>query len=258
MKRLFAFGCSFTGYGCPTWADIIGQSFDYYENWGKSGIGNYLISSRVVECDSVNKITKDDVVMVMFTSIPRIDFYNGNWCMNGNIYNSHSKPYEDEWRNNNWSFTQGFYNTWIAIKQTKTFLESIGCEYKFMRAFDISPSLGHEINDFEFGMHEEKFFDAYTKEIDYYFGSEPTMLNWLNKTPYPLYKFKKAGNLNNWVDYHPTIKHHEEWCSRFLSEYYTNKLDWQEIENNMPLDDNSLILTHDFRINRKSGNVLLQ
>ena len=49
MKRLFAFGCSFTGYGWPTWADIIGQSFDYYENWGKSGIGNYLISSRVVE-----------------------------------------------------------------------------------------------------------------------------------------------------------------------------------------------------------------
>jgi len=257
MKRLFAFGCSFTGYGWPTWADIVGQSFDYYENWGRSGSGNYLISSRVVECHQVNKITKDDVVLVMFTSIPRIDFYNGSWSMNGNIYNSHSKPYEDAWRNNNWSFTQGFYNTWMAVQQTKVFLDSLGCKYKLMRAFDISATSGHELNNFQITETERKFFEIYSNDIGSYFGDEPIMLNWIQKSSYPFYTFKKAGRNNNWIDYHPTIKHHEEWCRLFLSEYYTNKLDSVQIENNIPLEDNAFIMHHKFNIQRNYGQFLL-
>jgi len=36
-RRLFAFGCSFTQYKWPTWADILGKSFDLSYNLGKSG-----------------------------------------------------------------------------------------------------------------------------------------------------------------------------------------------------------------------------
>lgn len=273
MKRMFAFGCSFTGYGWPTWADIVGQSFDYYENWGSSGSGNYLISSRIVECDAVHKITKGDVVLVMFTSIPRIDFYNGNhWSMNGNIFNTHAKQFEQEWRDNNWSVEQGFYNTWMAIKQAKVFLESLGCEYKFMRAFDIlSSTLGdttglNKYNDgldnFTTQQKDSSFYKTYDSDISYCFGDEPTMLSWLQEnisspSGYPLYKFKKAGNNTNYTDYHPTVKHHEKWCTEFLSDYYTNKLDPFIIENNIPLEDNALIGSHNFNLKRNYGKFLL-
>lgn len=267
MKRLFAFGCSFTGYGWPTWADIVGQSFDYYENWGTAGIGNYLISSRVLECHSVCNITKDDTVMVMFTSIPRIDYYNGNWSLNGNIYNSHATKDQINWRDNYWSFVQGFYNTWIAIKQTKIFLESIGCTYKFMKAFDISPvlevALDNELRmtDCIFTGHnnerELKFFELYNREINSLFNDEPNMLGWIKTRSTPVYTFKKAGDRTNFEDYHPTIIHHEEWCRTFLSEYYTNRLDPVVIENNIPLDDNARIGNHTFNIKRNYGKFVL-
>ena len=263
MRRMFSFGCSFTSYGWPTWADIVGQSFDYYENCGASGTGNYLISSRIVECDAVHKLTKDDVVLVMFTSIPRIDFYNGyQWSMNGNIFNSHAKPFEKEWRDNNWSVTQGFYNTWIAIKQTKLFLESIGCEYKFMRAFDISPvdwgdSTAVTINKNEL---ERLFYKTYEIDINLLFDNEPVMISWLSAEVglgHPLYTFKKAGDNVDYTDYHPTVKHHEKWCELFLSNYYTNKLDATIIENNIPLEDNALIRNHKFNLKINRGKFLL-
>ena len=40
-SRFFAFGCSFTSYYWPTWADIIGQEFsDRYYNLAMCGAGN--------------------------------------------------------------------------------------------------------------------------------------------------------------------------------------------------------------------------
>ena len=51
-KRLFAFGCSFTCYIYPTWADIIYQSLNEdceFYNCGRSGGGNLFISHRITE-----------------------------------------------------------------------------------------------------------------------------------------------------------------------------------------------------------------
>jgi hypothetical protein len=257
---MFAFGCSFTEYGWPTWADILGQSFDYYENWGVAGGGNYLISSRVLECHHVNKFTKDDTVLVMYTSIPRIDFYTSAWTRNGNIFNSHSSQYERQWRDNNWSFTQGFYNTWIAIKQTKLLLDSIGCKYKLMKAFDISPISGHELQTFQPPSTEQDFYNEYINDIDSYFGEEPIMLNWLHENSHVSepYVFKKSVSGDNWVDYHPTIAHHELWCRTYLSEYYTNQLAPDFIANNMSFDDQRLVAHHNYNINKNYGKCLLR
>jgi hypothetical protein len=256
---MFAFGCSFTEYVWPTWADIVGQSFDYYENWGLAGSGNYLISSRVLECHQVNKLTANDTVFVMYTSIPRIDFYTSAWTRNGNIFNAHSLPYEQQWRDNNWSFTQGFYNTWMAIKQTKILLDSIGCNYKFMKAFDISPTVGHELQQFNPPVQEQEFYKEYVDDIDSYFGQEPNMLTWLQQNrQFKPYVFKKSNAGDNWVDYHPTVKHHELWCRLYLSEYYTNQLSAEFIENNIPLHDQQAAMRHNYNINRNCGRFLLR
>jgi hypothetical protein len=87
MKRLFTFGCSFTQYHWPTWADILGQQFDEFQNWGLNGSGNYCIFNSLNECILRNNITEDDTVIIMWTNIMREDRYiNNKWVTLGNIY----------------------------------------------------------------------------------------------------------------------------------------------------------------------------
>jgi hypothetical protein len=90
-KRIFAFGCSFTSYIYPTWADIIYKSMNpdvEFYNLGKSGGGNLFISHRIVEANKKYKFNKDDLVVVMWSTYARIDFYKTNfgWKTPGNIY----------------------------------------------------------------------------------------------------------------------------------------------------------------------------
>jgi hypothetical protein len=78
--RLFTFGCSFTKYTYPTWADIVGRSWPYYENWGKPGSGNQYIFNSLMECFQRNQLTEQDFIMIMWSGIARIDYYQfGEW-----------------------------------------------------------------------------------------------------------------------------------------------------------------------------------
>ena len=87
MTRLYTFGCSFTNYNWPTWADILGRSYDYYENWGMPGAGNFFIYNSIIECILTNKLTSSDQVIVMWTSTAREDRYiNNEWNGTGGLY----------------------------------------------------------------------------------------------------------------------------------------------------------------------------
>ena len=85
--RLFTFGCSFTHYDWATWADILGQEYSYYENWGLIAGGNQYIFNSLIECNQRNHFTQDDTVIIMWTNVAREDRYVGNkWLRSGNIY----------------------------------------------------------------------------------------------------------------------------------------------------------------------------
>lgn len=76
-KRFFAFGCSYTEYEWPTWADILGRHF-YEQGWevynfGNSGTGNNAIFQHLLKADADYNITKDDVVCIMWSSWNRED-----------------------------------------------------------------------------------------------------------------------------------------------------------------------------------------
>lgn len=87
MNRLFTFGCSFTRYHWPTWADILGKEFDYYENWGQIGGGNQYIFNSLIEAKSRNNFSKDDTIIIMWSNVTREDrYYNNSWVTPGNIF----------------------------------------------------------------------------------------------------------------------------------------------------------------------------
>jgi hypothetical protein len=95
-KRIFAFGCSFTAYKWPTWADIIAveTKADYY-NHAMGGMGNLGIMARVTEANARYKFNDTDLVMIMWSTYSREDrWINGNWFAMGNVWNS---PYPDDW-----------------------------------------------------------------------------------------------------------------------------------------------------------------
>lgn len=86
-NRLFTFGCSFTHYHYPTWADIVAENFTEFQNWGDPGGGNNFILNSIVECHSRNKLTKDDTVIVLWSGLSRIDQYQINhWVHQHNQY----------------------------------------------------------------------------------------------------------------------------------------------------------------------------
>lgn len=127
QSRLFTFGCSFTQYVWPTWADILGQEFQFYENWGLAGAGNQFIFNSIIECNLRNKLQKNDTVIIMWTSITRIDRYIGHqWLHTGSLFSIETKKY------NNINDARGFLiRDLAAMSAVIAILDDIGCNYQF-------------------------------------------------------------------------------------------------------------------------------
>lgn len=132
QKRLFTFGCSFTNFSWPTWADILGREFDVFENWGRNGAGNCFMLHSLTECNQRNKLTPSDTVIIMWSSIDRQDrWINGSWRTDGGVYNGqpeYNKQYLDSFAD-----PTGFLLRDLSvISATRYMLEQIGCKWHFL------------------------------------------------------------------------------------------------------------------------------
>jgi len=135
-NRFFAFGCSFTNYYWLTWADLLSDNFDHYENWGRSGGGNQFIFNSVMECDQRNQFTKDDTIIICWTSADREDRYTDEWLLPGNIY---TQPFYDQSWVKKFVTEKGCLIRDLAlIKAIKNFLDYKGCHYKFLSMVPIN------------------------------------------------------------------------------------------------------------------------
>jgi len=138
MSQLFTFGCSYTRYHWPTWANIIGEEFTELHNWGYRGLGNKAISERVAEAFVTHNINKDDVVIVQWSNVPRHDYIRTDivnncrsvWKTNGNIFNNHNKEiFDAKWISSFWDEKAYLINTLNQIVLTQQTLNSIGCRW---------------------------------------------------------------------------------------------------------------------------------
>lgn len=88
--RLVALGCSFTYQNYPTWADILGLSFDSYENLGRGGAGHRYILTALQHRLLQGDITADDTFVVQWSSSHRFDTYTGGrWQCRGGVVHDH-------------------------------------------------------------------------------------------------------------------------------------------------------------------------
>jgi hypothetical protein len=184
MSRFFAFGCSFTNYAFPTWADLISDNFDYYENWGSGGGGNHYIFNSLIECHQRHKITADDTIIICWTNTGREDRYTTRWIGNGNIYSQ--ELYDMEWVKRFITERGCMIRDFAFIRCADLLLQSFNCKFSF---FSTVPFFWH--NDFTETYNKEnvKNQDVYDLYYDSLKITKPSFLEsvfngaWQHTTP---------------------------------------------------------------------------
>lgn len=162
MTRLFTFGCSFTRSKNPTWADIVAHGYEHYQNWGQAGAGNSFIFYSLMECHKRNRITTDDVVMIMWSSIGREDRYvDGEWLTPGSIYNQ--TDYDENFVKKFTDPTGYLLRDAAHLAGAKSLLDAIGCQYYF---FSIVPFNVPDDNVFKMFSIDKKISNLYREELD--------------------------------------------------------------------------------------------
>lgn len=101
-KRVFIFGCSFTHYKWPTWAEILVHEMPNAKsyNFGASGGGNLYISERIIAANQKYCFNEEDLILVMWSTYMREDRYkNKKWITPGNIFTQNiiSEDFVKEW-----------------------------------------------------------------------------------------------------------------------------------------------------------------
>jgi hypothetical protein len=223
-SRLFTFGCSFTQYHWPTWADILGQEAQEFQNWGLSGCGNDFILNRLIECHQRNTINKKDLVIIMWTSVTREDhFFNGRWQLNGNVYNRGwadqiTHPYSVEWLLKNRSNEGYLLKTLNYITATKIILDSIGCEYYFLSMTDIDYNI-----DFKIAHFKTEMLELYHGILNLIKPSVHNIIYNYDWRSMPGVKIQWPGHQEKRIDPHPTPARHRDYLNKSFPDLRLSK-----------------------------------
>lgn len=223
MRRFFAFGCSYTYYCYPTWADIVGSEFDEYYNQALFGAGNEFIQQMVYEVDFLKKLNSTDTVVVLLTSATRYDsFIDQTWQWRGSVFSeTYKEVYTPKWHQELWSVEQGIISTWRAMKSIKVLLDQRGVNYKIITAFPIlGDDWGGDISK------DIKSADVLAMAQDFNANVDNRMdktlfqqLQSKHDRPDLFYKF------NFGMDGHPTVPMHLDFVKNELPDLYHPDMD---------------------------------
>jgi hypothetical protein len=249
MKRLFVFGCSYTAYSWPTWADLLSCEYDVYENWAMSGLGNRAIAERICECHAKNNFNENDTIIVQWSTHLRNDFFNQagsledrspGWKTTGSVFNYvNSDIYDKKWFDLFFDEEAYFMHTLNHILMTQMFLEQTGATWYMTSIGDVR-ELGTDIN-IESAYNEQsiffklKHYFTNQKEKNFAYGITPALQvynkpiwedranhwiepigSWIiNNLKEPFYSFVDADD-GPYMDYHPKTSLQQEWLINFL------------------------------------------
>ena len=236
-KRLFAFGCSFTCYIMPTWADLIYKSCNddiQFFNCGKSGGGNLFIAHRITEANRKYNFNEDDLIIVMWSTFARLDFYREScWITPGNILSQSmlSKEVVKELFDLNWFLMRDL----SVIDLSTTYLKSLNVDY--LNFMSVPMNFDHiekrqEINK----------GDLTTQIIETY-----KCLN--DEFPTPLYtflgdrfsdkiKYYHEHHKEIFIDYHPTIDDYRKYLQYCGVPLTQKAIDYANSSQQFLLQDN--------------------
>jgi len=158
FKRFFAFGCSFTQYVWPSWAEIISWDLNLpFQNWGMGGLGNVGIFHRMTECNLKNNFNSDDLIITVWSSWTREDRYLKNmWAAYGNVFNN--PIYDSEFLSKYWSLENDIIkNSTAIIAANKMFNLNVQGHIQTPATFESSENM--------FSVQEARLIDFYKQHF---------------------------------------------------------------------------------------------
>jgi hypothetical protein len=239
--RLFTFGCSFTDYPWPSWADLTSVAFDYYENWGCRGVGNRAIAERIAEAHAKHNFCQDDTIIVQWSSHLRHDWYHAHlfpsgrprgWKTSGSIFSSrNADAFTQEWVDlffyepayvmhtlHNIILTQGF----LKSLNVQWYMTSIGDIRKLGTDIDITQKYGECLKS----TSKEISIDQLHPQLKSHTRSIWTdhADHWLE----PIHSFTKScqehtwwfseSNGSKWQETHPSTLQYSLWIKKNLAD----------------------------------------
>lgn len=114
-KRIITFGCSWTEFLWPTWANVISDILEVpLFNQGTAGIGNVAILHKMLAWKLHYGFNDTDLVLVNWSSFHREDrIKNGYWRSGGNVVTS--RFYNEKFVRNYWDEENDFVKNAGAI-----------------------------------------------------------------------------------------------------------------------------------------------
>lgn len=226
-KRLFTFGCSFTNYFWPTWAEIIALDLNIpLYNYGLCGAGNYHMFNMLMQADNYFNIDENDLVIIEWTNIMREDrWFDGRWQTPGNIFSQsvYSKEFVDTYANETFSSLRDF----ACIKAAYEFLKYKKCQSHFLKMMNFEDICQWGTTQ---GSPNEKIYLQYEKYLKLINPSFYEVL-WQNDIQT---KLKRNNSIHfNFLDGHPTIMEHFEYLrSIFIDHKFSeNTINTVKIKN---------------------------
>lgn len=261
MNRVFTFGCSFTAFRWPTWADFLIHHFESNGlkgvNWGKHASSNQYSFIKFMEMNAKFKFNKDDLIIFCWTSICREDRYisGRGWETTGNVLtqNVYPKEFNEKWVDPN----HYYYRDCAMISAVKTILESIGCNYHFfsMNKLEEDENDANKITDYtnkiieyygdDMKMHSIPVMDFMKRNSnrigpEIYYGENKQIFNEQHPTPKEHFLYLNEFILPKFnIDLHPnTIEFVREWIEKIdMSDEPINMLSlgWDPYQRNVGL-----------------------
>jgi hypothetical protein len=218
-RRLFTFGCSYTQWLWPTWADILGTGFDEFQNWGLRGAGNRTIAERLSECILQNTLTENDLIVVQWTDYHRYDLHSprihpeSNWGCGGNL---HLNPHTPAWVSSTWNESSYIMHTLNFINFAINLLKNQKCMWRMTSSIDLTKDIDLFL---ELQFYHKLFQEpVWTTPIGTYLDS----INFTG-TEFKLYDHQ-TKKISNAIDLHPTPELHYQWLVNNFSKETISKI----------------------------------
>ena len=169
VKRLFAFGCSFTRWLWTGWPEIVANHLDVpHWNFGIGGGGNQFMFTRLSQARQAYNIGPDDLVIICWTNFSREDRWCeriNSWELVGNIYHSNG-VWDEKWIKRWANSTHYAIRDLSIINMTRTCFNTWGCQYHFLSMCDlldnIDENYGHHVPEPE----QQVLTNLYKSDID--------------------------------------------------------------------------------------------
>ncbi len=212
-KRAFLFGCSFTTYYWPTWADLIKQEINNTHVYAKVGAGNQYIYQAIVEATLKHNINKDDLVIVMLSNVTREDRYtrNDGWITPGNLF--YQDTYDEKFLKKFFCEKGYLMRDLSLIAGMDSVLKLTNTDYYFTSIVPLDSLSSDEIKMKDV----DDIISLYKPVLDKIKPSVFELIfnnNWNSRLNRP--KYKTHWSTGIYTDNHPTTNEHLEYLCKIF------------------------------------------